>query len=252
MTGELVTLRGVTARYGGAPVLADVDVSIAERQFVGVVGPSGSGKTSLLRLITGQLRPSSGSVTRREGLRLGYVPQLESVDWSFPVTVAECVLMARPSRRLAPWASRAEKAEAGAALERLGIGELHRRHIRELSGGQQQRVFLARALLREPDLLLLDEPTSGVDVKLRHEILHLLDDLNAQGVAIAMTTHDLNGVASHLPRLVCLNRVVVADGRPEQVLRTDVLEQTYGASMHVLEHAGQRVVVDAPAFERAV
>jgi ABC-type Mn2+/Zn2+ transport system ATPase subunit len=223
MSAELVTLRGVTARYASAPVLADVDVAVSERQFVGIVGPSGSGKTSLLRLITGQLLPTSGTVVRRDGLRLGYVPQLETVDWSFPVTVSECVLMARPSRRLAPWASRAEKAEAAAALERLGIAELGRRHIRELSGGQQQRVFLARALLRMPDLLLLDEPTSGVDVRLRHEILHLLDDLNAQGVAIVMTTHDLNGVASHLPRLVCLNRVVVADGRPEHVLRADVL-----------------------------
>jgi ABC-type Mn2+/Zn2+ transport system ATPase subunit len=251
VSSALVNLSGVTARYSGAPVLADVDVSIGERQFVGVVGPSGSGKTSLLRLITGQLAPTSGSVVRRTGLRLGYVPQLETVDWSFPVTVSECVLMARRSRRVAPWATRAEKAEAAAALERLGIGELGRRHIRELSGGQQQRVFLARALLREPDLLLLDEPTSGVDVKLRHEILHLLDDLNAEGVTIVMTTHDLNGVASHLPRLVCLNRVVVADGRPEDVLRAEVLEQTYGASMQVLEHAGQRVVVDAPVLREA-
>jgi ABC-type Mn2+/Zn2+ transport system ATPase subunit len=248
----LVSLQAVTARYTSAPVLADVDVTIGERDFVGIVGPSGSGKTSLLHLMTGRLAPTAGSVTRRPGLRLGYVPQLETVDWSFPVTVAECVLMARPSRRVAPWAGRAEKAEAAAALERLGIADLGRRHIRELSGGQQQRVFLARALLRKPDLLLLDEPTSGVDVKLRHEILHLLDDLNAQGIAVAMTTHDLNGVAAHLPRLVCLNRVVVADGRPEEVLRADVLEQTYGASMQVLEHAGQRVVVDAPAAGEAV
>ena len=98
-------------------------------------------------------------------------------------------------------------------LDRLGIGDLGERHIRELSGGQQQRVFIARALLRRPELLLLDEPTSGVDVKLRHEVLHLLDDLNATGVAIVLTTHDLNGIAAHLPRLVCLNRQVIGAAR---------------------------------------
>jgi ABC-type Mn2+/Zn2+ transport system ATPase subunit len=100
-----------------------------------------------------------------------------------------------------------------------------------------------------PELLLMDEPTSGVDAKLRHEILHLLDDLNAGGLAIVLTTHDLNGIAAHLPRLVCLNRTVIAQGRPHDVLRPDVLERTYGASMQVLEHAGMPVVVDS--FERA-
>jgi ABC-type Mn2+/Zn2+ transport system ATPase subunit len=130
-------------------------------------------------------------------------------------------------------------------LSRLGIGDLGERHIRELSGGQQQRVFMARALLQRPDLLLLDEPTSGVDVKLRHEVLHLLDDLNATGVAILLTTHDLNGIAAHLPRLVCLNREVVGVGPPREVLTEEVLERTYGASMEVLQHGGMTVVVDA-------
>ncbi len=243
---ELVRLQALSCRYRSEPVLADVDFAVSERQFVGVVGPSGSGKTTLLRALTGRMAPSAGSVRRRPGLRVGYVPQVETVDWSFPVTVAECVLMARPSRRLAPWATREERAAVATVLDRLDLGPLGVRHIRELSGGQQQRMFIARALLGEPELLLLDEPTSGVDVRLRHEILHLLDDLNAQGIAIVMTTHDLNGVAAHLPRLVCLNRTIVAQGRPEDVLRPDVLERTYGASMEVLEHAGMRVVLDGP------
>jgi ABC-type Mn2+/Zn2+ transport system ATPase subunit len=242
---ELVRLEGVSCRYGREPVLAGIDLAISAREFAGVVGPSGSGKTSLLRAILGTLQPSAGRVARRERLRVGYVPQVETVDWSFPVTVDQCVLMARVGRRLLPWASRAERAEVAGVLGRLGIGELGGRHIRELSGGQQQRVFIARALLQRPDLLLLDEPTSGVDVRLRHEVLHLLDDLNAAGVAILLTTHDLNGIAAHLPRLVCLNREVIGVGPPREVLTEEVLQRTYGASMEVLEHGGMVVVVDA-------
>ena len=109
-------------------------------------------------------------------------------------------------------------------------------------------MFIARALVGEPELLLMDEPTSGVDVRLRHEVLHLLDDLNAGGLAIVLTTHDLNGIAAHLPRLVCLNRSVIAAGRPQDVLTREVLEATYGATMEVLEHGGMPVIVDG--FQR--
>jgi ABC-type Mn2+/Zn2+ transport system ATPase subunit len=238
-----VRLEGVSCRYGEEPVLIDVDLSVCERQFVGVVGPSGSGKTTLLKAVMGTVAHYAGSVRRRPGLRMAYVPQVETVDWSFPITVAECVLMARPGRRV-PWASRGERAEVARVLDRLGLDGLGARHIRELSGGQQQRVFIARALLRGPELLLMDEPTSGVDVRLRHEILHLLDDLNAAGLAIVLTTHDLNGIAAHLPRLVCLNRSVIGAGRPHEVLTPAVLEQTYGATMEVLEHGGMPVIVD--------
>jgi ABC-type Mn2+/Zn2+ transport system ATPase subunit len=244
-SAELVALEGVTCGYGSEAVLVDVDVAVAKREFVGIVGPSGAGKTTVLRVIAGSMPPAHGRVRRRAGLRVAYVPQIETINWSFPVTVQECVLMARVSGRRLPWASRAERVAVSEVLARLGIEELRERHIRELSGGQQQRVFIARALLGEPELLLMDEPTSGVDVRLRHEVLHLLDDLNARGLAIVLTTHDLNGIATHLPRLVCLNRRVIATGSPAEVLSPEVLERTYGASMQVLEHGGMPVVVDS-------
>jgi ABC-type Mn2+/Zn2+ transport system ATPase subunit len=240
----LVELAGVTCHYGEEAVLQDVDLTVAADGFVGIVGPSGAGKTTLLRALMGTITPTGGHVQRVERLAVGYVPQVETVDWHFPVTVTECVLMARTSGRLLPWPSPSERREVAEVLERLGIGDLAQRHIRRLSGGQQQRVFIARALLRQPDLLLLDEPTSGVDVRTRHEVLHLLGELRGDGVAVVLTTHDLNGVAAHLPELVCLNRTVVGAGPPRDVLTPAVLETTYGASLEVLEHGGMPVVVD--------
>ncbi|MDT0276126.1 metal ABC transporter ATP-binding protein [Blastococcus sp. DSM 46792] len=239
----LVRIQGATFGYDASPVLEDVSLTIPPGAFIGVVGPSGSGKTSLLRLLTGTATPQRGTITRRRGLAVAYVPQLETVNWNFPVTVAECVLMARTGRTL-PWSTRQERAEVHRVLGRLGIEGLAGRHIRELSGGQQQRMFIARALLRRPQLLLMDEPTTGVDLTSRHDMLHLLGELNAEGVAILLTTHDLNGVAAHLPRLVALNRTVLAVGSPREVITGPVLERTFGAPVEVLEHLGMPVVLD--------
>ena len=127
----------------------------------------------------------------------------------------------------------------------MGLHDLGSRHIRNLSGGQQQRVFLARALFTGAEVIFLDEPTSGLDVKTRHEVLHLLADLNHEGVTVVLSTHDLNGIATHLPTIVCLNKTVIGAGAPEDVLVPDVLERTYGSPMQILEHGGMRVVVDA-------
>lgn len=237
----------------GTSVLSEIDLEIAPGEFTGIVGPSGSGKTTLLRVLVGAIEQPrrdrtglwQGTVTRSAGLRVAYVPQLETINWDFPLTVFECVLMGRPQRGFRFRASTRERAEVMSALEQLGIGDLAQRHIRELSGGQQQRMFLARALTRQPDLLLLDEPTSGVDITTRHAVLHLLGDLNAAGIAIVLTTHDLNGMAAHLPNLVCMNRRIVAEGPPASVLTAPVLEATFGAGLDVLTHLGMPVVVDA-------
>ncbi len=241
---SLVEMQNVGFGYDRKPVLDGVTLSVTAGTFAGVVGPSGSGKTSLLRLLLGKVQPQRGHVNIRRGLTMAYVPQLETVNWNFPVTVAECVLMSRPQGMRWPWASKTERREVQATLDRLGIADLAGRHIRELSGGQQQRMFLARALLRRPELILLDEPTSGVDVKTRHEVLHLLRELNDEGLTIVMTTHDLNGMAAHLPHLIALRTRVIAQGTPAQVIQPDVLEATFGADMEVLSHAGMPIVIE--------
>jgi len=247
MTGReaLITLTDVGFTYGASPVLSGVDYEVDRGQFTGIVGPSGSGKTTLLRLLLGTLRPTRGTVVREPDLAISYVPQLETVNWNFPVTVSDCVLMSRKATRLIPRPTRAERAEVGEVLDRLGIADLADRHIRDLSGGQQQRMFLARALMRRPNLLLLDEPTSGVDVQTRHEVLHLLADLNEQGLAIVLTTHDLNGMAAHLPHLLALHHRVIASGTPAEVIVPSVVEQVFGARMDILQHLGVPLVVDS-------
>ena len=248
VASPLVRFEHVGCGYGATLVVEDVSFEVSPGGFVGIVGPSGSGKTTVLRAMLGLLPPRYGRIRRRDGLRVGYVPQVEAVDWSFPVTVRDVVEMAMPTRRLARRPT-GDRAHADALLARLGLDEFADRHIRDLSGGQQQRVFLARALVDRPDLLVLDEPASNVDVATRHEILHLLADLHRPtggepGVTIVLTTHDINGLAAHLPRLICFNRTVVADGPPSEVLHPYVLERTYGAPMDVLQHGGMPVVLE--------
>lgn len=235
----------MSCAYGSTVVVSDVDLDVRRGDFVGIVGPSGSGKTTLLKAVIGAVTPVHGSVQLGSGVRLAYVPQVESVDWNFPVTVLEVITMTRTKGKRWPRITPAERDDALDVLSRLGLSGLHDRHIRELSGGQQQRVFIARAMFHRPDVLVLDEPTSGVDVRTRHEVLHLLAELHAQGVTIVLTTHDLNGLAAHLPRIVCMNRTVIADGSPTEVLNPVVLEKTYGAPMEVLQHGGMPVVLDS-------
>ena len=249
----VIELKDVTAGYEGQAVLSNVDLRIMPGDFVGFLGPSGSGKTTLLRTILGAARVFSGQalvnghrVSRRRS-QAGYVPQLETIDWNFPVTVEEVVMMGYTHRNpFFPWHRRGDWREAKSIMERLGIAHLEGRHIRQLSGGQQQRVFLARALVSNPSLLLLDEPTSGVDIKTRDEVMHLLHELNHQGITIAMTTHEINAVAAHLPWLVCIKGHVLAEGPPSEVISPEILYLTYGAEMPVIEYEGMTLVAESP------
>lgn len=239
-----VRLENVTCQYlSGQPVLDHVSLQIDPGQFVGILGPSGSGKTTLLKTILGLVRPVHGTVTV-DRKQIGYVPQVETVNWDFPVSVRQVVLMGRTG--ILPWPSREDLRYAAEIMERLGIADLASRHIRALSGGQQQRVFLARAMAVRPSLLVLDEPTAGVDMRTQEDILHLLAGLNADGMTILMTTHDLNAAASHLPRIVCLNKQVIADGTPDQVFTAEILNATYRGNMMVVRHEGLIFVQERP------
>ena len=249
----VIQLQGVSCGYEKQEVLTDVSLDIMEGDFVGLLGPSGSGKTTLLRTVLGAVDVYHGQVLV-EGVsigqrrpRVGYVPQLETIDWNFPVTVQEVVMMGRTMDcRLFPWYRRQDKMLAGEMMERLGISGLAGRHIRELSGGQQQRVFLARALVSSRRILLLDEPTSGVDIKTRDDVMHLLHDLNHDGVTIIMTTHEINAVAVHLPWVVCLNGRILAEGPPAKVITSETLKLTYGAEMPVIQYQGMTLVAESP------
>jgi zinc/manganese transport system ATP-binding protein/zinc transport system ATP-binding protein len=249
----IVSIEALTGGYNGESVLESIDLTISRGDFVGLVGPSGSGKTSLLKAILGTLDVYDGRVlvkgvdasVRRP--RVGYVPQLETIDWDFPVTVEEVVMMGCTMNfPLFPWVTGSQRKSAAQMMENLGIYTLAKRHIRDLSGGQQQRIFLARALVGDQAILLLDEPTSGVDIKTRDDIMHLLHGLNHQGITVIMTTHEINSVAAHLPRVVCLNGRILADGPPSKVLTTEILTETYGGPMPVIHHNGMAIVVERP------
>lgn len=247
-----VEFRGVTCGYSGQAALRDVDLTVAAGDFIGIVGPSGAGKTTLLRSVLGAVDVYSGDIlvnghaVDRRRPRAGYVPQLETIDWNFPVTVEQVVLMGRAAEGWLPWHNREAVERAYAVMERLGIAGLGKRHIRALSGGQQQRTFLGRALFSNPRLLLLDEPTAGVDIKTRDDILHLLDELNHEGVTVMMTTHEINAVAAHLPWVVCVNRGIIAEGPPPEVYTSDILGRTYGAPMTVIQYEGMSLVAETP------
>lgn len=249
----LVQIRDLAAGYHGTRVIENVSLDIMRNDFAALLGPSGSGKTTVLRAIVGAADVYAGDVlfrgepVRKARPRIGYVPQLEAIDWNFPVTVEQVVLMgATRNAPLFPWFRRKDRLRAGQVLERLGLDGLANRQIRELSGGQQQRVFLGRALVSEPEILLLDEPTAGVDIKTRDDVLHLLDELNHQGIAILMSTHEINAVAAHLPRVICMNGRILADGTPREVLTPAVLKATYGAEMPVTEYRGMTLVAETP------
>lgn len=247
----LLEVKNLACGYQTQPVFTRVDLALYPGQLSGLVGPSGSGKSTLLKAILGLVDPWAGEIWFR-GKRLkpgispphvGYVPQVETVDWSFPVTAEEVVMMGRyQQQKLWPWPSRRDRAIARELLNRVGIEHVARQPIGELSGGQQQRVFLARALVGEPELVLLDEPTSSSDLHVQHELLHLLADLNQQGLTVLLSTHDLNSVATHLPWVMCFNHGLICQGQPIDVFTSRTLEQTFGGEM-VVFHQADRILI---------
>ncbi len=229
---------GLSVAYDGARVLSDVSFDIRAGQLIGIIGPNGAGKTTLLKAILGLLPLEAGSVeiagrpfTRGAG-QVAYVPQRDAINWRYPATVADVVLMGRYGRL--GWLRRPgaqDRAIAAQSLEQVGMAEYRQRPIVALSGGQQQRVFLARALAQEPDVLLLDEPISGVDAPTQESILRLLSALAAAGRTLLITTHDLRCNMEYLSGLLALNRQVVALGPVDTVLTPAVLSRTYGAQL---------------------
>jgi ABC-type Mn2+/Zn2+ transport system ATPase subunit len=250
----LVELENVTNSYGNTPALTNVSLKIWPGQFMAIIGPNGGGKTSLLRTILGMIPVHHGKVLLRGKApqssaleRIGYVPQLETIDWNFPITVEEVISMGFFTRnRWFHGLGNGERRKLQDIIARLNLNGLGNRHIRELSGGQQQAAFLGRALLGDPELILLDEPTAGLDIRSRDDVIHFLHEINHQGVAVVITAHDLNWVAAHLPWVVCLNRRVIAEGRPQEVFNSSVLKETYRGEMVVFHHDGMVMIGERP------
>jgi ABC-type Mn2+/Zn2+ transport system ATPase subunit len=227
-----LSVRELAASYGGPLVLSGVTFDAEQGERIGVLGPNGGGKSTLFRVLLGELRPLGGSV--RRPARLGFVPQTERSRLDYPVSALDVALMGTLSR--VPWwrpVGRAERRAALSALDRVGLAALAGEQFGELSGGQRQRVLVARALVQDAPVLLLDEPFSGVDQTSAQLLERLLVDLAAEGRALLVATHDLEQ-ARRFDRVLCLNRRQIAFGPPEETLTRPVLEATYGGEIVAL------------------
>jgi manganese/zinc/iron transport system ATP- binding protein len=237
-----LVLEGVSAGYGAGVVLEDVDLAIPPGTLVGVIGPNGSGKSTLLKSILGLAPLATGTVlldgrpVSEQRDRLAYVPQREAVDWSFPVSAEQVVMMGRYPR--VGWLRIPGSGDAAAvrdALERVAMAELGSAQIGALSGGQQQRVFLARALVQEASVLLLDEPMTGVDQTTEQLIIGLLKELRDDGTTILQATHDLESAAEISDQLCFVNRRVVAYGPPAETFTPEILHATFGGELLIVK-----------------
>ena len=246
-----VGVEQVSAGYGSRPALTDVSLEVRPGSLLAVIGPNGAGKSTLLKLIAGLLRPSAGSLTVLGGppgeaaKSVAYLPQAEAVDWEFPVTVGEVVMMGRYARLGFGREPRAmDRERVGEALETVGMADAARRQIGALSGGQRRRVFLARALAAEPELYLLDEPVTGVDIRTQEELMDVLEAEARAGKTVIATTHDLICAAQRFHEAALLNGRLVAHGPADLVLDQRLLAETYGGHVLVLPGDGGRLVLD--------
>lgn len=237
-------IHDLTVAYRGRPVLWDIDLDIPRGSLVGLVGPNGAGKSTLLRAVLEMVPRLSGEIRvlgrplREVRRSIAFVPQRESVDWDFPVRVIDVVAMGLYGR--IGWfrrVRRRHRAEALAALERVGIADLAERQISQLSGGQQQRTFLARALVQDAELSLLDEPFAAVDAATEEAIVGILRDLRAKGRTMVVVHHDLPTAPLYFDRIVLLNQRVVAEGPTAEVFTAENLRRTYGGSLTILSDA---------------
>ena len=216
----ILDVQHLTVRYNGHVALEDISFHLHEGERIAVVGPNGAGKSTLFKVVSGVLQPNSGEVniygSRPRGhMCIGYIPQRSQVDWNFPVTVSDVVMMGR-SAKLGPlnWPHTRDWEHVSHALETVDMADLTRRQIGQLSGGQQQRMFIARALAQESELMLMDEPLTGLDTPSQEGILDLLDRLQKEKVTVMVATHDLDQAESHFDRIMLLNHRIVSFGEP--------------------------------------
>ena len=241
----LAIARDVRLGFDDHLVLDDVSLAVHAREIVTLIGPNGSGKTTLVRVVLGLVAPARGTVRRRPGLRVGYMPQRITVDETLPLTVARFLALADAMRP--PWRRGARDAQA-AALDEVGAGALAERPIQRLSGGEMQRVLLARALARDPDLLVLDEPVQGVDVTGQGELYDLIARIrDRRGCGVLMVSHDLHLVMAATDTVVCLNHRVCCTGRPETVSRHPAYRSLFGPPGGLAVYAHSHDHVHGPA-----
>jgi zinc transport system ATP-binding protein len=238
----VVDLAGVTFGYTATPVVEDVSLAIDPGEYVAIVGPNGSGKSTLMQLMVGLLEPDTGTAHLfgeradrfDDGERVGYVAQQASAAKEMPITVREVVKMGRFPHVGFGRLSSEDWAVVDDALATVGMGAFADRRVTQLSGGQRQRAFIARALASEADLLVLDEPTVGVDAESVDAFYDLLAALNAEGITVLLIEHDLGAVVEHADRVVCLNREVYFDGPTDEFVESDALARAFGTEARFL------------------
>jgi ABC-type Mn2+/Zn2+ transport system ATPase subunit len=241
----LLRFDDVTLGYGRRPVLEHLSFSVERGEFLGLVGPNGAGKSTILRALLGLIRPLHGRLERAGQPVIGYVPQREHVDTIIPVTAGEVALMGR-APRLGPLdrLGEVDRVAARRALERAGVAHLGGELLRDLSGGQQQRVLLARALAAEPEVLVLDEPTNGMDLRSEHAVVELLRELNrGQGLTVVLVTHLLPIGLNAATSILLLEGGRSLFGPVAEVLQEERLSDLYRTRVRVAEVAGRRTLV---------